>query len=144
MAKQSRISNPQRRMAASILGCGMHRVWIDPGKAEAVSQAITRGDIRRLVSDGTIRKLPAKKWMTGKEKGKQRTGSRKGSRGARQRKKEIWLKMVRPQRKLLREIKPKLSPMSYRKLYRMIKGGSFRSKAHMQLYLKEKKLLSEK
>ncbi|MCX8162856.1 MAG: 50S ribosomal protein L19e, partial [Candidatus Bathyarchaeota archaeon] len=50
----------QRRIAASLLGVGYHRVWIDPEKTEDVQSAITRGDIRALVKDGVIRGKPAR------------------------------------------------------------------------------------
>ena len=144
MANQSRISNSQRRMAASLLKCGTRKVWMDPAKAEKIGQAITRGDVRRLIGEGAIKKHRNKAKHAKEEKSKQRMGSRKGSRQTRAGAKEGWLKAVRPQRKLLKELKPKLPPKQYRKLYMMIKGGSFRSKAHMMLYLKERKLVSEK
>ncbi|HID10161.1 MAG TPA: 50S ribosomal protein L19e, partial [Candidatus Latescibacteria bacterium] len=47
----------QRRIAASILKCGVHRVWIDPSRIRDVELAITREDVKRLIDDGAIRKL---------------------------------------------------------------------------------------
>ena len=72
-------------------------------------------------------------------------GSRKGSKGARRGKKSSWLRIIRPQRRLLKELKEKgsLKPDSYRKLYKLVKGGMFRSKAHLMTYLKDKKLLKK-
>jgi len=139
--------NLQRKLAAKILKCGVEKVWIDP-KNEKVKQAITRRDIRRFIKEGVIKKLPDKKKAKRKtKKRQQRTGSRKGSRGARVGKKTMWLKVVRPQRRLLKELKEKgkLKPLVYRKVYKMIKGNAFRSKAHLLSYLKDKELLkSEK
>lgn len=32
----------QKRMAADIMGCGVHRVWMDPEAANDIAVAITR------------------------------------------------------------------------------------------------------
>lgn len=142
MAKQSRISNTQRRLAADILKCGDSRVWMDPSAGEKIKRAITRNDVRGLIADGLIDKARAK--VNGRRKhGKQERGSRKGSAGARRGLKERWLKIIRPQRQLLSEAKPNMKPLTYRKTYLLVKGGMFRSRAHLQAYLEEKKLLEE-
>ena len=39
----------QRRVAASILKCGVNRVWIDSNRTEDVANAVTREDIRNLM-----------------------------------------------------------------------------------------------
>lgn len=133
----------QRRLAAKILKCGENRIWLatDP----RIKKAITRADIRRLIEDGLIKKMPIKHLAKKQVKKRKKAGSRKGAKGARQGKKEIWLKVVRPQRKLLRQLKleKKISSTIYRKTYRMIKGGVFRSKHHMLEYLKEKEGVSK-
>ena len=136
--------NLQRKIAAKILKCGENRVWIDPAN-EKVKTAITRNDIRRFIKEGFIKKLPEKKKAKHKEKRQQRTGSIKGSIGARESKKTNWLKVVRPQRRLLKDLKSKnkLSPHAYRTVYKLIKGNFFRSKSHLMTYLKEKKLVTE-
>jgi large subunit ribosomal protein L19e len=137
--------NLQKKLAAKVLKCGINRVWIDP-KNEKVKQAITRRDIRRFIKEGIIKKLPAKKKKNKLKRGKQqRMGSRKGAKGARRGKKTSWLKIIRPQRKLIKELKDKnqLKPHAYRKVYRLVKGGMFRSKAHLTTYLKDKKLLKK-
>lgn len=138
------MSSVQKRLAAKILKCGVHRVWIDPS-AEKVKQAITRSDIRGFINDGKIRKLPEKKIAKNIERSQQRSGSIKGSRGARMGKKEMWLKKVRPQREMLKEFQEKgqLKDDTYRELYMKVKGGIFRSRAHLLLHLKEEKLIKE-
>jgi large subunit ribosomal protein L19e len=138
--------NLQKKLAAKVLKCGMKRVWINP-KNEKVKQAITRRDIRRFIKEGEIKKIPAKK-PSKKVKRKikqQKTGSRKGAKGARRGKKTSWLKIIRPQRKMLKELREKkqLKPNAYRKVYKRIKSGMFRSKAHLKTYLKDKKLLKK-
>jgi len=134
----------QKKLASKILKCGVYKIWIDP-KNEKVKQAITRRDIKRFIKEGIIKKLPDKKEKIHEEKKQQRRGSIKGSKGARINKKNDWLKIVRPQRKLLRELKDKdrLVPSAYGKTYRMIKGNVFRSKSHLLTHLKDKELLKD-
>jgi large subunit ribosomal protein L19e len=134
----------QKKIASKVLKCGENRIWIDPSNAK-VKQAITRRDIKRFIKEGNIKKLPEKKKSKNKEKKQQKAGSRKGSWGARAGKKSEWFKVVRPQRKLLKELKEKgqLKPHTYRTLYKLVKGNYFRSKAHLMLYLKEKDLIKE-
>lgn len=134
----------QKKLAAKIMKCGVNRVWVDP-KNDKVRQAITRSDIKGFIKDGVIKKLPPKKRTRVIIRRQQKTGSRKGSKGARQGKKESWLKIVRPQRKILRELKKtkKIDQRTYRMVYKMIKGNAFRSKHHLNLYLKDKGLLKK-
>lgn len=126
----------QLRIAADMLKCGTSRVWMDQAAAAKISAAITRADVRRLIAAGAIRKLPAEhKGAAGKRR-YQRAGSRKGGAAARSGgPKTRWLKIVRPQRALLSELKPGLTPLAYRRVYRMIKGGAFRSRAHLAAYI---------
>ena len=136
--------NLQRKLAARILKCGENRVWID-SKNEKVKQAITRKDVRRFIKEGVIKKLPIKKNAKNIEKRQQKIGSRKGTKKARRGKKSEWFKVVRPQRKLLRELKSnkKIEVRTYREAYKLVKGNMFRSRAHLMTYLKDKKLLKE-
>ena len=52
----------QRRLAASELNTGQSRVWInpDPEVAGALSDAITREDIRSQIAEGNIKAKPKK------------------------------------------------------------------------------------
>jgi len=143
MGKQSRCSNFRRRMAASILKCGNNRIWFNPKALKKVNQAITRADVRKLIFSRDIRKRQANLKKTPVLKRKQRAGSRKGSKGARQGKKANWLKIIRPQRRVLNEVKKDLVPGAYRKLYSMVKSGMFRSKAHLKSHMDEKNLLKK-
>ena len=138
------MSSTQKKIAAKILKCGVGRVWID-SKNTKVSQAITRSDIRGFIKDGVIKKIPEKKRTKNTAKRQQREGSIKGAKGARIGKKEDWFKKVRPQRRLIKELKEKgkLKPGAYRTIYKKVKGGAFRSKAHLQSYLKDNDYLIE-
>ncbi|MFH0928778.1 MAG: 50S ribosomal protein L19e [Candidatus Aenigmatarchaeota archaeon] len=134
--------NVQKKLAAKVMKCGVEKVWLDP-KNEKVKQAITRRDIRRFIKEGAIKKLPSKKKKKLSSTSQQKMGSRKGAKGARRGKKSAWLRVIRPQRKLIRELKDqkKLEPNTYRRIYRLVKGGMFRSKTHLTNYLKDKKML---
>ncbi len=141
MGKQSRVANPQRRIAAALLKCGASRVWMEPTAAMKIGKAITRADVRRLIKQGTIKKLSEHVPSPSAGPRRQDIGSRKGARGARSGLKDGWLKIIRPQRSMLRELKPNFQPGAYRRLYRLVKGGAFRSRAHLKIYVDEKKLL---
>ncbi len=144
----------QRRMAAEILKCGEHRVWIDPNRMEEVADAITREDVRAAVRSGFIRRLPEKGQSRGrvryraqqKKKGRRRgQGSRKGATGARSPRKDRWIRTIRPLRRVLQELRAegKLDPASYRRLYLRAKGGMYRSKAHLLQHLRTEGYLQE-
>ncbi|MDD5416371.1 MAG: 50S ribosomal protein L19e [Candidatus Aenigmarchaeota archaeon] len=138
------MTSKQKKLAAKILKCGTGRIWIDPTNKK-VEQAITRSDIRGFIKEGIIKKLPGKKQLKNSEKRQQRSGSIKGSRGARIGKKNEWFKKIRPQREMIKELRntEQIDADKYRKLYAMVKGGVFRSRAHLTMYLKDKKILKE-
>lgn len=136
----------QRRMAAEILKCGLHRVVIKSKMQEDVADAITRADIRNMIAGGAIIKRPkrgnsrarANRIRLQKAKGKRKgPGSRKGAKGTREPKKRRWIKQIRPQRALLKVLRDdgELDRSIYRKYYRQAKGGMFRSRAHLRAQL---------
>jgi len=141
----------QRRIAASVMKCSPKRVCFDIAKLKEIKEAITRADIRGLIIDGFITKkrkkgissFNSKAIKVQKKKGKRKGhGSRKGKAGARTPRKETWMKAVRLQRRILSYMKEKneIDNQTYWELYRKIKGGFFRSKRHLQLYISERKL----
>ncbi len=136
----------RKELAARTLGVGTKKVWIDPEHLEEVKEAITREDILRMVRLGYIRVIRTKgqsrhraREREAQRKKGRRTGHgrRKGSANARKSDKEKWMERIRAQRRLLRELRDKgrISRSVYRKLYRLAKGGMFRSKKHLLLYL---------
>lgn len=142
----------QRRMAAQIGKCGRDRVWIDPDQVGDVASAVTRADVRRLISGGTIRILPARGVSRGRsrERDKQRKqgrrrgiGSRKGAMYARLPRKERWVRMIRALRDELRKLREgkKIDAHHYREYYRRAKGGQFRSRSHLLAHLKTEGVL---
>ncbi|MFX1506285.1 MAG: 50S ribosomal protein L19e [Promethearchaeota archaeon] len=134
---------PQKKIAAKILGVGVRRVWIDPNVEEDLSLALTRDDVRKLISDRVIRKKRVKGVSKGrtrvvqvqKSRGQRRGhGKRKGRIGAHQPSKKIWINKVRSQRRYLRGLRDNqlITPAQYRKLYVKVKGNSYRSVAHLR------------
>jgi len=137
----------QKRIAAEILKCGVSRIRIEQSKD--VEEAITREDIRALIKKGLIKKVQKKGTsrsharvnLKQKNRGRRRgAGSKKGKLRKR---KIVWVKSVRAQRKLLEETKDDVGK-EYRVLYSRVKGGMFRSKKHLLSYMKEREMLKEK
>jgi len=144
----------QKRLASEVLGVGLDRVWIDPTKIKEVAEALTKDDIRDLIKRGIIRKLPikgqsrarARELHEKRKKGRRRgPGSRKGKATARNDPKRDWINRVRAQRELIRELKEKglIDNKLYRDLYMKVKGGFFKSRRHILLYLEQKGLLKQ-
>ena len=135
----------QRRVAATVLKCGVNRVWIDdrPEVQERISEAVTRDDVRLLIVQRFIRKHQkkgisrgrAKQMAHQKSKGRRRgQGSRKGHGGARTPKKEAWMTRVRALRKELGALRSDgaIDATQYRKYYRRVKGGVYNSRNHLR------------
>jgi large subunit ribosomal protein L19e len=139
-------------MAASLLKCGINRVWIDPNRLADVMEAITRKDIKGMIKSGAIQVRQKKGVSRGrveyiksqKKKGRRKGhGSRKGTANARTPKKKVWQQNIRNIRRFLKELRDakKISTADYRIFYRHAKGGVFKSKSHLEARLKEKGIL---
>ena len=144
----------QRRMAASILKCGVNRVWMDHDRTDEIAKAVTKDDIRVLIRGGAVKSRQVKGISRGrkklnakqKEKGRRRgQGSRKGAKYARSPKKKQWIRTIRPLRTFLRSLRDdgKVGKSDYRKYYRKAKGGEFRSKHHLHSHLISDGILKE-
>ena len=137
----------QRRLAADLLKCGIHRVKLDPEKLEEISEAITREEVRQLIKDGAIEKKQKKGVSRARVRARKRkkrgVGSRKGGKYSRLSRKEQWMRRVRAQRKRLRELRDRglVTKTVYRRIYRMVKAGAFKSVAAMMEYLEQNKLI---
>ena len=144
----------QRRMAASLLKCGVNGVWIDHDRLDEIAKAVTKDDIRILINGKAIKSRQIKGISSGrkkfakkqKEKGRRRGhGSRKGAKYARLPRKERWIRTIRPIRAYLKQLRDDktLNPKTYRKYYRKAKGGEFRSKHHLKTHLIADGILKE-
>lgn len=138
----------QKRLAGEVLGCSQKRVAFDPAKLEDIKEAITKRDIKSLVSEGIITekqkagvsRVRARKTLVQKRKGLQKgPGSKKGKRNARDPEKTRWIRKIRAQREFLHELKEKklIEAKTFTSLYRKAKGGFFRSKRHIKIFVEE-------
>jgi large subunit ribosomal protein L19e len=145
----------QKRLAADVLKCSPKRVWIGPDESGDIKEAITKVDIKSLVKKGLIKKKPvkgisrfrARKIKNQKKKGKQKgPGSRRGKKTARLNKKKAWISKIRIQRDFLKKLRDKkmIDTATYQSIYRKSKGGFFRSKRHIKIYLEDHNLIKKK
>ena len=136
----------QKRIVATILKCGVNRVWFDPERLSDIENAISRQDLRGLVTEGAIKA----RQKQGNSRGRARAhmakrsyghckgpGRRKGAAGARNASKRAWIQKIRAIRKALIALREAgtVDRHVYRILYRKAAGGQFRSVAHMKAQL---------
>jgi large subunit ribosomal protein L19e len=136
----------QKKLAAKVLKAGVSRVWLDPNKMKDIDKAITRIDIKKLIKQNAIKALPQKLNLPKEKRGRKGIGSRKGSKFAVWPRKRRWIHTVRPLRKMLSELKAstQIDNPTYNKMRLMVKGGMFRSKHHLRIYLEQHDLLKVK
>jgi len=144
----------QRRLAADIMKAGSSRIRIDPDRIDEVAGAVTRADVRKLVSGGVITTVQKQGVSRGrgrkldmqKRKGRRTgPGSRKGAAGARTPRKATWVSLIRALRDELSAMREKgaIDAHTYRTYYVRAKGGQFRSRAHMKTHMKTEGSISE-
>lgn len=137
-----------KRIVARKLNVGTSRIAVKPDSQKKIKDAITGQDLENLMKEGIFatkgigqsrgraRILLAKK-KKGRRKGQ---GTKKGKKNARMDLHGLWIKKVRAQRKyiVLLSKDEKIDRKEYRNLYNKIRGGFFRSKAHIDSYLSKK------
>ena len=137
------------------MGASPHDIRFDPQRIADIKEAITKSDIRILIGEKAIKKYKgdynsrsrARKLEKQKSKGLRKGhGSREGTKTARVSKKDNWMNKIRIQRKFAKELKDNgnITSETYRDLYYKSKGGYFRSKRHMKVYLEDKELFVNK
>jgi len=137
----------KRELAARVLGVGANRVKFSPEYLEDVADAITRENIRSLVTartihvrgiKGTSRGRTRARHVKAKKRGRGQ-GSKKGAKGARQGKKELWVNRVRAMRYHMKVLKRRgdISKTAFWSLYKKINGGQVRSLSHLRELVKE-------
>jgi large subunit ribosomal protein L19e len=139
----------KRKLAARTLGVGTNRIKFEPEFLEDVLDAITRNDIRSLVTARTIYVEPKRGTSRGRARARhlknkkhgKGAGSKKGRKTARQGKKEVWVKKVRAMRRHIKILKRRgeINNKAFWNLYTKINGGSVRSLAHLQELVNEVK-----
>jgi len=145
----------QKRLAAQIMKCSPKKIVFDILKLKEIKEAITKADIKILIANNIIWRKPIKNSSRGgarriaeqKRKGRRRgAGKRKGKTTARLSRKDSWKLAVRSQRKLLKSLRNNelITKKDYHLLYRKSKGGFFRSRRHIKMYLEEHGLFQKK
>jgi len=144
----------QKKIVSRIKKVGVSRVKINSQRNKDAEEAITASDIKRLIGSDIITVKPKKgnstfrikKVKAQKKKGRRRGhGSIKGKRNARTSSKTVWIKTARLLRKEAKTLRDDgvITTLVYRNVYGKIKGGFFRSRKHMAIYLERNELLQK-
>ncbi|MFB5607668.1 MAG: 50S ribosomal protein L19e [Candidatus Nitrosomaritimum yanchengensis] len=137
----------KKRLASRVTGVGVHRIKFDSDHLDDVADAITRENIRSLITANTIQIRPFTGTSRGRaqdkkdQKNKRGTtqGSKKGRKGARVGKKEVYVAKVRSLRRLLKIAKDRkeLTNPEFWSLYKKVGGNTVRNKAHLRQLMEE-------
>jgi len=137
----------KKRLVSRVTGVGLSRIKFDSESTDDIADAITRANIRSLISSGAITIKSAKGTSRGRakykkiQKGKRgtTTGSKKGRKGARVGKKEVYVKKVRAFRHRLKVAKDRkeITNPEFWNLYRKVSGNTIRNIAHLRSLIDE-------
>ena len=139
-------------LAGKVLKISPYRVRFEESALADIQKAITRSDIRGLIAIGKIyvsgeneqSHFHARERALQRRKGRRKgRGSKKGTKFSILSKKDQWMNRVRVQRVFLSELREKklVNLTNYHLLYQKVKGGYFRNKRHIKLYLTEHHLI---
>ena len=139
----------KKRLVSRVVGVGVHRIWFDAEHVDDITDAITRDNIRSLITANTIKIKPFTGTSRGRakikkiQKSKRGTtaGSKKGPKGARIGKKQVYVKKVRALRYLLKVAKDRkeITNPQFWSLYKKVGGNTVRNKAHLRQLIDEVK-----
>ena len=137
----------KKRLASRVTGVGVHRIRFDSDHLDDVADAITRENIRSLITANTIQiksftgtsRGRAQKKKDQKNKRGTGQGSKQGRKGARVGKKEVYVAKVRALRRLLKIAKDRkeITNPEFWALYKKVGGNTVRNKAHLRLLMEE-------
>lgn len=138
----------KKRLVSRIVGVGLHRVKFDNDHLDDITDAITRVNIRSLLTANTIKikrivgtshgRATLKKIQRRKRGTKQ--GSKKGRKGARVGKKRVHITKVRALRWRLKVSKERkeITNKEFWELYKRVGGNTIRNVAHLRSLIDEK------
>ncbi len=136
-----------KRVAAVILGRGVSSIRVKDNGLEDAAKAITREDVRKLISSGSVYAQKEKHNISayGKElkerraKGRSRgTGKKRGTSKARG--SMEYKKKIRAQRRVLLKLKGEkaINNELFKEFYKLVRGGTFVSKASLLGHIRSK------
>ena len=137
----------KKRLVSRVVGVGVNRVRFDNDHLDDITDAITRDNIRSLITANTIRinRIVGTSRGRAKVRKKQRQkrgrgqGSKKGRKGAREGKKEIHIRKVRALRYRLKVSKDRkeITNKEFWELYKKVGGNTIRNVAHLRSLIDE-------
>jgi len=137
----------KKRLVSRMVGIGIHRIKFDSNHLDDIADAITRDNIRSLITANTITFKSIKGTSRGRAKIKKiqkrkrgtKQGSKKGKKGARVGKKQVYVKKVRALRYILKIPKDRkeITNPEFWALYKKIGGNLVRNKAHLRTLIDE-------
>ncbi len=144
----------QKKLAAEILKVSESKIKFDAESLSQIKDAITRNDIRALIGKKIISKKDineqsrsrARKNIIQKRKGRRKgKGSRKGTKNSRIPRKTEWIRKIRVQRDFLKVLKQNgiIDSKTYKSIYLKSKGGFFRSRRHVRMFMEEHGLIKD-
>jgi len=132
----------KRQLVSRILGVGVDRVKFDPEHLDDIADAITRDNIRSLITANVIEIKPIKGTSKGRSHFKKlqrskrgtKQGSKKGRKGARTGKKQVYVRKIKAMRHQLKVSKSRKEIVNedYWKLYKQVSGNQVRNLAHLR------------
>ncbi|MBI1827949.1 MAG: 50S ribosomal protein L19e [Thaumarchaeota archaeon] len=137
----------KRHLVARMLGVGANRIKFDSQYLDDVSDAITRDNIRSLITANIIEVRPIKGTSKGRAHHKKaqrrkrgtKQGSKKGAKGSRIGKKQVYVRKIKALRHRLHVSKGRkeITNLEYWKLYRQAGGNQIRNVAHLRTLIEE-------
>jgi len=137
----------KKRLVSRMVGVGVNRVWFDSQHLEDIADAITRENIRSLMTANSIQIKSIKGTSRGRAKLKKiqrkkrgtTAGSKQGKKGARIGKKQLYVKRIRSLRYLLKVFKDRkeINNQQFWSLYKRVGGNTVRNKAHLRTLVEE-------
>ncbi len=139
----------KKRLVSRVTGVGVHRIKFDSDKLEDIADAITRQNIRSLITANTISFRPIKGTSRGRAQHKKdqkrkrgtKQGSKQGRKGARVGKKTVYVAKIRSLRYILKVVKDRkeITNKEFWALYKKVGGNAVRNKAHLRTLIEEVK-----
>ena len=137
----------KKQLVSRICKVGVNRVRFDSDHLDDITDAITRENVRSLLTANTIRIKPIVGTSRGRAKVKKiqkkkrgvKQGSKKGRKGARVGKKEVYVAKVRALRYRLKIAKDRkeITNKEFWELYKKIGGNTVRNVAHLRMLIEE-------